>query len=194
MPGAGDRPTYPDGRFLPLPILSTQPADRPPRGGQDLYAYRRLLDDQRRQPPETYVRGNMFWKGSQAHPLSADERENLLGFPADDARELQPTAGQHLEYARRHAIGKTRHVSSLALILSLVVCPLGAQSVFSQTTAISGVYTTMGRYSRERDGVGSSLAEPLPRQQGLVSAALESVVPLPEPILLSAGSLGRVCR
>ena len=134
-PGTGYAPQFPQGRFLSLTTAYNHPADRPPRGREDPHVFQRFLDDERLQPLYTYVKGNMVWKGDVGRALSAEEGEELMGFPAGYTEQLDPPKGTKKEVARRHAIGNSFHVPSIVLMLALLVCPHAPRAAASASAA-----------------------------------------------------------
>ena len=85
--------------------------------------YQRFIDDGRAQPLYTYVRANMVWKNKQARPLSVTECEDLMGYPPSYTEPLAPPGKGSKRMARRHAIGNGYHIPSIAVLLSLLICP-----------------------------------------------------------------------
>ena len=136
VPGTGYAPTFPAGRFLAFTTVFPHPADRPPRDARDdPYVYQRFLDDGRRLPLFHYSKGNMVWKDQAARPLSADEREQLMGFPSGYTASLGRGKHPCQSDARCHAMGNTFHIPCIIVLLVLLFSTDAAAAATSSTSA-----------------------------------------------------------
>lgn len=121
VPGTGFAPTFPTGRFLAFTTVFPHPADRPPKDAKDdPFVYQRFLDDERRLPLFHYAKGNLVWRDGEARPLSAEEREQLMGFPRGFTEALDKGPHRSAEDARGHAMGNTFHVPCVIVLLLLL--------------------------------------------------------------------------
>eukprot|EP00971_Amphidinium_carterae_P349379 6490989-Amphidinium_carterae.1 len=111
-PGVSSHFHYPEGRLLTFTTVFKHPDDRP--GSADAEARQRFELDNRRYPLAHYVRHNMVWNGEHARPLTATERESLMGLP------MGYTAGLD-EDRRCSAIGNGFHIPSVIVMLLLVL-------------------------------------------------------------------------
>ena len=67
-----------------------------------------------------YCKGNMVWRGHTARQLTADETEVSMGLPECYSRQLKKGPFPDVETARCHAIGKSFHVPSIVVIITLL--------------------------------------------------------------------------
>ena len=120
IPGILWRPEYPKGRFMTFTTCFPHPADRGPVGS--LSVMESFRQDKARFPLSQYVAGNLVVSSSGAsRPLTADEREELMGLPHQYTQALQPRQGVSHEDARCSAIGNGWHVPTMTMLLFVLL-------------------------------------------------------------------------
>ena len=114
-------PTFSTGRFLTLTTCFDHPADRGDASDPDLMA--RFSADGKRFPLAHYARGNLVGHSSSClSPLSAVDRELLMGFPADftsalDGSHSQVTGEKRGWNPRLSALGNAWHVPCAMMVI-----------------------------------------------------------------------------